>query len=117
MEMAVECNNQTCQFITFLCRLFDKIYIKTSQIMNKDDVKINCKYNGAKLTLHPLSVIYFARDPLNSYFDECQKKWNLFLNEPWKTHMRSAFRVVRPPVCTATEASKSLRHFEKATVG
>ena len=39
-ETAVERNNQTRQFITFLHRLFYKIYIKTSQIMNKKDVKI-----------------------------------------------------------------------------
>ena len=43
-EPAVECNNQTCWFIIFLRHLFYKIYLKTSQIMNKNDVKINGKY-------------------------------------------------------------------------
>ena len=39
METAVGRNNQACFFITFLCGVFYKIYIKTSQIMNEADVK------------------------------------------------------------------------------
>ena len=39
MEMAFERNNQPHRFITFLHRLFYKIYMKTSQIMNKNVVK------------------------------------------------------------------------------
>ena len=40
METAVErINNQTRRFITFRRRLFYKIYIKTSQIRNKNSVK------------------------------------------------------------------------------
>ena len=38
MDTAVE-RNQTHRFITFRRRLFYQIYIKTSQIMNKNDVK------------------------------------------------------------------------------
>ena len=39
IETAVECNSQTCWFVTFLRGLFYKIYIKTAQIMNENDVK------------------------------------------------------------------------------
>ena len=39
MESAVESNNQT-RFFAYLY----KIYLKTSQIMNKKDIKIKCKY-------------------------------------------------------------------------
>ena len=40
METAVErINNQTRRFITFRRRLFYKIYLKTSQIRNKNSVK------------------------------------------------------------------------------
>ena len=91
--MSVEHNNQTRRLITPLCRLFCKILIKTK--MNLNDVKTKCKYKRwisffwgslkyernefhAKLTWHPSCVIYFARDPLHSYFDEPQKKWNSF---------------------------------------
>ena len=38
--MAVERNNQTRQLMTFLCGLFYNFNIKTSQIMNKNNVKI-----------------------------------------------------------------------------
>ena len=40
MEMAVEHNNQTCRFVTFLHRIFYKIFSKTvcRHIMNKNDV-------------------------------------------------------------------------------
>ena len=37
-------NIQTCRLITFLHHLLHNIYIKTSQIMNKSDVKIKSKY-------------------------------------------------------------------------
>ena len=38
METAVERNNQNSRFITFRCVLY-KIYSKTSQTMNKNDIK------------------------------------------------------------------------------
>ena len=44
METAVECSNQVCQFITFLCCLFYRTYIKTLQIMNKNNLETKCKY-------------------------------------------------------------------------
>ena len=70
----------------YLFHLFYKSYIKSSQIMNKNDVKTKykCKrwisffwrsskyernWSSAKLMRCP----YFARDPLHSYFDEHQK--------------------------------------------
>ena len=44
METAVECNNQNMSVcirkFDFIRRFFFKIYIKTSQIMNKYDAKI-----------------------------------------------------------------------------
>ena len=39
MVMAVERNNRTCRLLTFLRRLFCINLIKTSQILNKNDVK------------------------------------------------------------------------------
>ena len=82
-------------FITFLCQLFYKIYMKTSQIMNKNDIKIKYKYKRwisffwhlskvwtqwvqCKVNMRPFA--YFALDPLRSYFDECQKNEIYFLN-------------------------------------
>ena len=38
METAIKRNNQNSRFITFLCILY-KIYGKTSQTMNKTDIK------------------------------------------------------------------------------
>ena len=49
METTVEYYNQTRRFITFLRRLFYKIYIKTSQIRNKNDVETKYKY---KIWIH-----------------------------------------------------------------
>ena len=40
---AVERKHQTSRFIIFRRHLFYKIYTKTSQIMNKNDIK-SCKY-------------------------------------------------------------------------
>ena len=42
--MAVERNNKTCRFTTFLHCLFYRIRIKTSQLVDKNNVKIECKY-------------------------------------------------------------------------
>ena len=88
MKTAVERNYQTRQFITFL--RFYKIYIKTSQITNKNDVKTKCKFKRwvsvfltfievwmqwvpCKINVMPfvLSGASRSRDPLCSYFDEC----------------------------------------------
>ena len=44
MTTAVEHNDQTRQLIIFLRRLFYKIFTKTSQILNKNDVKTKYKY-------------------------------------------------------------------------
>ena len=43
MVTAVERNNQTCRLLTFLRRLFCINLIKTSQILNKNDVKTKYK--------------------------------------------------------------------------
>ena len=44
MVTAVECNNQTRLFTTFLRWLFCIRYIETSQKMNKNGIKRKCKY-------------------------------------------------------------------------
>ena len=44
MTTAVERNGQTGRLITFLRRLFYKLYAKTSQILTKHDVKTKYKY-------------------------------------------------------------------------
>ena len=90
METAVERNNQTYRFITFLRSLFYKIYTKTSQIMNKNDAETKCKHNrwisffwhSSKYEpMGPMQKLtYFAQDPLHSYFDECPKNGIYFLN-------------------------------------
>ena len=91
MSTAVERNNQTRRFITFLRRLFYKIYTETSQIMNKNDVKPKYKYKNELHfpVVHPdvwthgvlCIVTYFARDPLRSYFDEKQENELYYLNK------------------------------------
>ena len=64
MEVAVECNNQTRRSITFLFHLFYKIHIKTSQIINKNDVKWNVRikiefhFLRVSLTLHKTYCIH-----------------------------------------------------------
>ena len=97
MVTAVERNNQTRRIKTSLRRLFASL-INISQIMNKKDVKTECKCkrwisffwgsskyerNGsrAQLTWSPSSVTYFARDPLRSYFYELQKNEIYFLSK------------------------------------
>ena len=96
MVKAIERNNETRRLITFLRRLLCINLIKTSQILNKNDVKTKYKYkrisffweswkyerNGshAKLTWRPSGVTYFARNPLRSYFHEPQKIEIYFLN-------------------------------------
>ena len=61
VKTAVERNNLTVLFITFLHCLFLNIYIKTSQIMNRKDVKVTCKHARIRLEfnfseLHPRNL-------------------------------------------------------------
>ena len=83
MEMAVEHYNKTRLFITFLWRLFEKIYIQTSQIKNKNDVKSKRKYKRW-IPFHFSDIhwsvnaifgrrVNFARHPLRSHFGERQE--------------------------------------------
>ena len=62
METAAECNDQTCPFITFL----RPIYIKTSQIMNKNDAKIKCKKKKKMSSFKSNKNIYMKED--GSYY-------------------------------------------------
>ena len=97
MMTAVEHNDQTCRLITFLCRLFYKVFTKLHKYWTKSCKKTKYKYkkwipffccsskykrNGscARLMWSPLGITYFAWDPLRSYFDEQQKNEIYFLN-------------------------------------
>ena len=65
METAVERNNQTHPFMIFLFHLFYKIYIKTSQIMNKNVVKIKSKYKKW-ISFSDIHRSMKAMDPMQS---------------------------------------------------
>ena len=74
--------------MTFFRRLFYKIFIETSQILNKNNEKqsinIRDKFHFgscAKLTGRPSGVTFFVRDPLRSYFDEQRKNEVYVLNK------------------------------------
>ena len=83
---AVERNNQTCRLLIILRRLHCINLIKTSQILNKNDVKPKDEFHFSEVrgSMNAIGsgVTYFARDPsLRSYFHEPQKNEIYFLND------------------------------------
>ena len=118
MEMAVEHNHHTRRFMNFLCRLFYKIYIKTSQIWNKTNVKIKCKYKRLIISYFCRSskyersgsqaklTTYFPQYPLRSYFDEQQKNQIRYLNK-WKFSSKPDSRLYSCLGCAALEWNNS----------
>ena len=103
MVSAVERNNQTRQLLTFLRSLLCINLIKTSQILNKNDVKTKYKYkrwipffwglwkyernrSHAKLTCDALRVL-LCMWPIVFILPRTSEKWNLFLK--WQRQILS----------------------------
>ena len=86
MEMAVEHNNQTRQPITFLCRLFSKVYIKTPQ--NKEQKQCRSSVNTRAelkvitVTLHGTHCVHTLMNVRNEiyFLNEYQRNGIYLLN-------------------------------------
>ena len=78
MVMAVEHNNQILWLITFLCILLCFNLIKTTQILNKNDIKVKCKCQWWISFFLMLMEVWRQWVPCKANVAPSEK-WNLFL--------------------------------------